>query len=74
MPIYEFQCLECRNEYEELCPIGTESLKCPLCSSEKTKRKVSVFSARSAGNEGTKAIGSGHSCSSCHGGSCGTCH
>lgn len=74
MPIYEFKCLNCDHDFEELCSMGSNSVKCPLCASLETKRKVSVFSAKSTGSEGTKSIASGHSCGTCHGGSCGTCH
>ncbi|HBE79545.1 MAG TPA: hypothetical protein DDW65_17480 [Firmicutes bacterium] len=73
MPIYEFKCLACNTEFEELCRSG-ENARCPKCSSPDTKRKLSVFCAKSSGSDGSKAIGGGHSCGSCHGGSCGTCH
>ncbi|HBF37077.1 MAG TPA: hypothetical protein DDW50_07135 [Firmicutes bacterium] len=74
MPIYEFKCLACNHEFEELCRTG-ENAKCPKCSSMDTKKKLSLFSAKSVGGNGSQTISSSsHSCASCHGGSCGTCH
>lgn len=74
MPIYEFTCLDCNQQFEELCAMGCKSMPCPKCSSGNTERRVSLFAAKSSGSEGTKSIGGSHSCGSCHSGSCGTCH
>ncbi|NLY75856.1 MAG: zinc ribbon domain-containing protein [Firmicutes bacterium] len=73
MPLYEFKCPECGREFEELCPLGATSWPCPNCKSENTIRKISRFSAKSAGENGTtKSIG-GNKCGSCHG-NCSSCH
>ncbi|MGE5581331.1 MAG: FmdB family zinc ribbon protein [Bacillota bacterium] len=73
MPIYEFKCLNCKKDFEELCAVGSTA-KCPHCSSANTQKKLSVFSAKSAGSEGTRSIGESHSCGSCHSHHCGSCH
>ncbi|HEX7714042.1 MAG TPA: zinc ribbon domain-containing protein [Bacillota bacterium] len=73
MPIYEFRCRDCRREFEELCGMGCESLPCPSCHSRNTQRKLSTFAAKSSGSSGSQNLG-GHSCGSCHGGSCSGCH
>ena len=46
MPIYEFVCEECQNEFEELVASmkSKASPACPTCQSRKSKKKVSVFS------------------------------
>jgi len=62
MPIYEYQCLECGEEFE----IFTVSIskaneaECPQCHSRNVKRKISLFGfTGSKGN--ASAVGS--SCS-----------
>lgn len=44
MPIYEFECEECGDRFEELVPAKTESLACPICGSPQTHRLLSVLS------------------------------
>lgn len=40
MPIYEFQCLDCRNAFEKLFFRGDRELvACPECGSENTKQR-----------------------------------
>lgn len=38
MPVYEFECEECGERFEELAAGGTGSLECPACGSDRTKR------------------------------------
>ena len=42
MPIFEFVCKECDQEFEELIK-GTEQVVCPTCSSSKLEKKLSGF-------------------------------
>jgi len=42
MPIREYQCLECQNNFEKLNPSG--EVECPKCGSKKVRRKFSTFS------------------------------
>jgi putative FmdB family regulatory protein len=44
MPVYEFECEECGNRFEELTPSDTRSLACPGCGSERTRRLLSPVS------------------------------
>lgn len=46
MPIYEYQCRECRHRFEVLQKIGEDNkdLKCPKCNTDKPKRVLSAFS------------------------------
>lgn len=53
MPLYEYRCKRCGDEFEELVSIGSEeSPPCPSCSSASTEKKVSLFGG----------IGGGASC------------
>ncbi|MCE5274095.1 MAG: zinc ribbon domain-containing protein [Deltaproteobacteria bacterium] len=62
MPIYEYQCIACGNEFEALVSIsGKDKPACPECESTKLKKKMSV-TASSKGGCGTCASTS--SCSS----------
>ncbi|WP_038055459.1 FmdB family zinc ribbon protein [Thermodesulfobacterium hydrogeniphilum] len=68
MPIYEFQCEECGEIFEELI-FGNdfEGIVCKKCKSPKVKKLISRTSPKTSS-------GSGSSCSGCKGGSCSTCH
>ncbi len=46
MPIYEFKCQDCQNEYEELVFSHDETPPCPKCGSEKTDKLMSACSAK----------------------------
>jgi len=41
VPVYEFECEECGNRFEELTRSETTSLACPSCSSRRTRRLLS---------------------------------
>lgn len=68
MPIYEYFCLKCKKEFEELVLNKEEEVKCPACGSKDLKRKFSIFATQGL----EKNVGS-KSCSSCHATSCKTC-
>jgi putative FmdB family regulatory protein len=44
MPIYEFECEECGERFEELVAAGAEAVACPECGSERTRRLMSSVS------------------------------
>jgi putative FmdB family regulatory protein len=44
MPVYEFECEECGERFEELTSSETHSLACPLCASTHTRRLLSPVS------------------------------
>jgi putative FmdB family regulatory protein len=54
MPIYEFECEQCGNRFEELVRSGTESLACPQCSSTRTRRLFAPVSPPSRQPRGAK--------------------
>lgn len=72
MPIYEYLCLDCREEFESLRPMkdADEPIDCPLCNRGNTSRKITVFYARSGGRV---LAGSDVNCSSCSAQGCSSC-
>lgn len=72
MPIYEYKCSDCGEDFEKLV-FGNPEIACPKCNSKTVKKKFSVFCA--SGTErplaGTAASAS---CSSCSKTSCSSCH
>ena len=71
MPIYEFQCAKCANEFEELVmsskPEAIAKVACPECGSHKVKKKVSTF-ASGAISGGSSTAASAASCAPSGGG------
>ena len=51
MPIYEYRCLDCGADFEEIVPVNAQNNPpCPSCRSDKTEKKMSAFC--SIGNSG----------------------
>ena len=75
MPIFEFDCQDCRKQFELLVGIGKNSAAnrhmCPACRSSNIKKRFSKFGVRSTG--GGQTSSSGSSCTSCSSSNCGTC-
>ncbi len=44
MPIYEFECEECGNRFEELVPGEAAEVACPSCGSTRVRRLMSAVS------------------------------
>ncbi|HEY1356298.1 MAG TPA: zinc ribbon domain-containing protein [Solirubrobacterales bacterium] len=44
MPIYEFECEECGNRFEELVPSEAAEVACPNCGSTRARRLMSTVS------------------------------
>jgi len=45
MPLYEYNCLECNDKFEELVSSNDATVKCPNCGSEKTVKQFSTFAS-----------------------------
>ena len=77
MPIYEYQCVDCRTKFERLRPMSLANAPAPCvhCGSVHTSRTLSLFAAVSKGSDGdARAInGTGGGCASCAAGNCATC-
>ena len=78
MPIYEFECCSCCEQFEKLVLKSDEQVSCPKCSSANVQKMMSVCGFKSGGDKGpaSSRVGSApaSSCSSCAGGSCSSCH
>lgn len=74
MPIYEFRCQACGNEFEKLV-FGSDEVECPSCHQKQVEKLMSACSAK-VGYKFTATSNpkSGASCSGCSSGSCSTCH
>lgn len=63
MPIFEYRCKKCDEEFETLV-LGKETPECPTCHGKKLERLLSTFAAVSAGSQAQASPGPG---------ACGTC-
>lgn len=68
MPLYEYICEECSNEFEKMMRFDQADQKpvCPGCQSANTRKKLSVFSSKgtgafSMGNSSSSSCSSGRS-------------
>lgn len=73
MPIFEFRCQKCGNEFEKIVFNQNSKIQCPGCSSSKVEKKVSAFSFKS-GSKFVAASSKAGGCSSCASHHCSTCH
>jgi putative FmdB family regulatory protein len=83
MPIYEFNCSNCKKDFEILVMSQSELINCPHCHSQEVERLMSGFSRAGqadswddygGGAGGYDNLGGGGGCAGCAGGSCATCH
>ena len=76
MPIYEFRCVRCDTEFEELCLSSSDvsSVSCPRCKGSENERLMSLFatSSRDSTSE-VQSSTSKSSCATCSASSCKTC-
>jgi putative FmdB family regulatory protein len=71
MPVYEYKCMKCGEDFEKLV-FGSQEVTCPACDSNNITKKFSVFGM--SGVE--KPFAGTSSCSSCNtgkGSSCSSC-
>ncbi len=52
MPIYEYKCCECGNEFEELVSGQNDLPPCPKCKSEKVTKLMSACAVQTDGSGG----------------------
>lgn len=78
MPIFEFECCNCCQQFERLVFRSDEAVNCPECDSTDVHRMMSVFGFKSGGDKGAAssrtASGSSGGCAGCTSGSCSSCH
>ncbi|MEW6002027.1 MAG: zinc ribbon domain-containing protein [Nitrospirota bacterium] len=70
MPIYEYKCNECGEDFERLV-FGNQKVNCPKCNSEDIKKKFSTFGM--SGVEKPFAGTASAACSSCSKSTCSSC-
>lgn len=78
MPIFEYACEKCGNEFEEIVFGSNDTVKCPACGSDKTGKLMSCCRHKSGGAAPDLGAvpsmpSSGGGCSGCSGGNCSTC-
>ncbi|RJQ44773.1 MAG: zinc ribbon domain-containing protein [Anaerolineaceae bacterium] len=73
MPIYEYVCLNCGTTFDQIRPFSQADnpIACPQCAHNETKRKLSMCYSH---NESSQSSHASHTCGSCSGGACSTCH
>jgi len=71
MPLFEFECVECEKTFGNLVRSSENinSVICPFCSSDMTRKKISTFATRVIWPTISSAPSSGYSTSSCSTGS-----
>jgi putative FmdB family regulatory protein len=64
MPLYEYQCNDCGDEFEKMVRFSEadQAQPCPTCQSRNTKKKISVFA--SLGGSSGGGVSAGGSCGS----------
>lgn len=75
MPIYEYYCEKCDDDFELLLGVGSgdSALNCPRCGSKNLKKLFSKFAAHSKGTGGKVSSSGPSSCGGCSSSSCGSC-
>lgn len=66
MPLFEFICKDCGQNFEELVrsSITTDEVTCPICKSREVKKKVSTFASKVSGGS-SLSFGNASSAGSC---------
>lgn len=75
MPIYEFQCEECKKDFECLVFKRDEIPDCPNCNGHNVRKMMSAcgFLSKGSGGETTSRSAGTSSCSGCAATSCAGC-
>ncbi|MBW1709524.1 MAG: zinc ribbon domain-containing protein [Deltaproteobacteria bacterium] len=71
MPIYEYHCDKCNEDFEKLVFSTSEEIACPKCDNKKVEKLMSGFSHKSGENFNSSL---GSSCTGCSSTDCGSCH
>ncbi len=70
MPIYEFDCVDCNNDFQKLVHriSAIDEVTCPDCGSPNIKKKLSIFSSKIASTSSVASTSSNSSASCAPGG------
>jgi putative FmdB family regulatory protein len=65
MPLYEYHCNNCEEEYEQIVSFSKADMipPCPFCGAKDTRKKISTVASFGSSSSGS-TISSGSSCSS----------
>lgn len=65
MPLFEFTCTDCGQNFEELVRSASnvEGVTCPICNGTEVKKKVSTFASKLSGGSSLSFSTSASSCS-----------
>jgi putative FmdB family regulatory protein len=69
MPIYEYKCAKCKEDFEKLV-FSNQTVECPKCGARDVKKKLSTFGM---GGVEKPFAGSSSGCTSCKKISCSSC-
>lgn len=72
MPIFEYTCLDCGQDFETIVFKSSELVCCPECKKENLEKKMSKFAFK--GTDRFVGTGSSSGCGSCSSGNCSSCH
>jgi putative FmdB family regulatory protein len=61
MPLYEYVCIDCENRFETLVLSSDETVRCPVCDSDRLEKVMSPFALAVGGSSGGCSSGSGFS-------------
>jgi len=62
MPIYEYSCRACGNDFEKLVSFSSKDIiRCPKCSSENVVKKISMVASGKSGCGGCTSTSCGPS-------------
>jgi putative FmdB family regulatory protein len=73
MPIYEYICKKCGNEFEVLVFNKDEKPGCPECGAKNPTRKMSSFGFSAGSKLKSSSTGTGSSCAGCSSSNCSSC-
>ena len=73
MPIFEFHCHSCNQDFEKLVFGADPEVECPHCGQAKVEKLMSACTAKVGGKLTSTSSGSASSCAGCSSGSCSTC-
>jgi len=64
MPIYEFDCHSCGQDFDKLVrnASAVSEVACPVCDSQDVKKKLSLFSSRISGGTRSSAASAAANC------------
>jgi putative FmdB family regulatory protein len=72
VPIYEYNCENCGDDFECIVFRTGEAVECPKCGNKSPKKKMSTFGF-STGGKLKLPSSSGSGCSGCSSSSCSSC-